>query len=192
MQKGTPAVFLDRDGTINIDHGYVHKINDFQFIKGAHETMIELKKMGYSLIIVTNQSGIGRGIYSEDSFMKLTRWMEYSLAYRGIYLDGIYFCPHHPKSKDKADDQHCNCRKPKSSMFLDAQQLLNIDMASSIMVGDKLSDIQAGRAANIATNILVKSGALITWQAIKSADFIINSIADLPKIISNIRNKSFL
>ena len=91
MSKGIPAVFLDRDGTINIDHGYVHQIDDFEFIEGSIEAMVELKKMGYALVVVTNQSGIGRGIYTEDQFMNLTESMDWSLADRGFDLDGIYF-----------------------------------------------------------------------------------------------------
>ncbi|AFH94865.1 TPA: D-glycero-beta-D-manno-heptose 1,7-bisphosphate 7-phosphatase [Providencia stuartii] len=187
MSKGIPAIFLDRDGTINIDHGYVHKIDDFQFIEGAIEAMAELKKMGYALVVVTNQSGIGRGIYSEDSFMQLTEWMDWSLADRGVDLDGIYFCPHHPEAKDKEYRQDCDCRKPKPGMLLDAQSFLNIDMASSIMVGDKLADMQAGKAAKVGTTILVKSGEAVSEEAIANADMVIESIAELPKVVKSIK-----
>nr|ELR5113229.1 D-glycero-beta-D-manno-heptose 1,7-bisphosphate 7-phosphatase [Providencia stuartii] len=187
MSKGIPAIFLDRDGTINIDHGYVHKIDDFQFIDGAIEAMAELKNMGYALVVVTNQSGIGRGIYSEDSFMQLTEWMDWSLADRGVDLDGIYFCPHHPDAKEEEYRQDCNCRKPKPGMLLDAQAFLNIDMASSIMVGDKLADMQAGKAANVGTTILVKSGETVTDEAIAAADLVIESIAELPNAVKNIK-----
>lgn len=187
MSKGIPAIFLDRDGTINIDHGYVHQIDNFEFIEGAIEAMAELKKMGYALVVVTNQSGIGRGIYSEDSFMQLTEWMDWSLADRGVELDGIYFCPHHPEAKDEAYREDCNCRKPKPGMLLEAQSFLNIDMASSIMVGDKLADMQAGRAANVGTTILVRSGETVTEEAIESADIVINSIAELPKTVKSIK-----
>nr|WP_222717622.1 MULTISPECIES: D-glycero-beta-D-manno-heptose 1,7-bisphosphate 7-phosphatase [unclassified Providencia] len=186
VSKGIPAIFLDRDGTINIDHGYVHQIDDFEFIEGAIEAMIELKKMGYALVVVTNQSGIGRGIYTEDQFMTLTEWMDWSLADRGVDLDGIYFCPHHPDATVEEYKQECNCRKPKPGMLLDAQQFLNIDMASSIMVGDKLADMQAGKAALVGTNVLVKSGEPVTDDAIASADLVINSLADLPKALKSI------
>ncbi|MEK2481977.1 D-glycero-beta-D-manno-heptose 1,7-bisphosphate 7-phosphatase [Providencia stuartii] len=190
MSKGIPAIFLDRDGTINIDHGYVHKIDDFQFIEGAIEAMAELKKMGYALVVVTNQSGIGRGIYSEDSFMQLTEWMDWSLADRGVDLDGIYFCPHHPEAKDKEYRQDCDCRKPKPGMLLDAQSFLNIDMASSIMVGDKLADMQAGKAAKVGTTILVKSGEAVSEEAIANADMVIKSIAELPKVVKSIKKQA--
>ncbi|HDN2509876.1 MULTISPECIES: D-glycero-beta-D-manno-heptose 1,7-bisphosphate 7-phosphatase [Providencia] len=187
MSNGIPAVFLDRDGTINIDHGYVHKIDDFEFIEGAIEAMLELKKMGYALVVVTNQSGIGRGIYTEDQFMQLTEWMDWSLADRGVDLDGIYFCPHHAESDVEEYQQDCNCRKPKPGMLLDAQSFLNIDMAASIMVGDKLADILAGKAANVGATVLVKSGEPVTEEAMNSADFVINSIADLPATLKRIK-----
>ncbi len=187
MSKGIPAVFLDRDGTINIDHGYVHKIDDFQFIEGAIEAMTELKKMGYALVVVTNQSGIGRGIYSEGQFMQLTEWMDWSLADRDVELDGIYFCPHHPEATEEEYRQDCNCRKPKAGMLLEAQEFLNIDMASSIMVGDKLADMQAGKAAQVGTTILVKSGEPVTDDAIANADIVINSIAELPEALKRIK-----
>ncbi|SUC36595.1 D,D-heptose 1,7-bisphosphate phosphatase [Providencia rustigianii] len=187
MSKGIPAIFLDRDGTINIDHGYVHQIDDFQFIDGAIEAMIELKKMGYALVVVTNQSGIGRGIYTEEQFEHLTEWMDWSLADRGIDLDGIYFCPHHPEATIEEYKQECNCRKPKPGMLLDAQEHLDIDMASSIMVGDKLADILAGKAAQVGTNILVKSGEAVTEEAMASADIVINSITELPETLKRFK-----
>nr|WP_247605269.1 D-glycero-beta-D-manno-heptose 1,7-bisphosphate 7-phosphatase [Providencia rettgeri] len=178
---------MDRDGTINIDHGYVHKIDDFEFIEGSIEAMLELKKMGYALVIVTNQSGIGRGIYTEDQFMQLTEWMDWSLADRGIDLDGIYFCPHHTEATVEEYRQDCNCRKPKPGMLLDAQDFLKIDMASSIMVGDKLADMLAGKAANVGTTVLVKSGESVTDEAINNADLVINSIAELPEALKRIK-----
>lgn len=187
MSKGIPAIFLDRDGTINVDHGYVHKIDDFQFIEGAIEAMAELKKMGYALVVVTNQSGIGRGVYTEDQFMQLTEWMDWSLADRDVELDGIYFCPHHPEATIENYREDCNCRKPKPGMLLDAQSVLDIDMAASIMVGDKLADIQAGKAAHVGTTVLVKSGQKVTDEAISSADIVINSIAELPEALKRIK-----
>lgn len=109
---GIPAVFLDRDGTINVDTGYLHEIDDFQFIENAIEAMQAIKQMGYALIIVTNQSGIARGMFTEDQFMHLTEWMDWSLADRGVDLDGIYYCPHHPEGTVEEFRQECNCRKP--------------------------------------------------------------------------------
>ncbi|WP_338571054.1 D-glycero-beta-D-manno-heptose 1,7-bisphosphate 7-phosphatase [Erwinia billingiae] len=180
MTDKVPAIFLDRDGTMNEDHGYVHEIDNFQFIDGAIEAMQELKKMGYALVMVTNQSGIARGIFSEDTFMQLTEWMDWSLADRDVDLDGIYFCPHHPEGVIEEYRQQCDCRKPEPGMLLSAQKELNIDMAASYMVGDKIDDMLAGRAAGVGKKVLVRSGKPITEEGEKAADWVINSLADLP------------
>ena len=143
------AIFLDRDGTINADHGYVHKIDDFQFIEGVGKALKQLQDKGYLLVLVTNQSGIARGYFSEAQFHQLTEWMDWSLDEDyGVVLDGIYYCPHHPEGKGefKAD---CDCRKPKAGMFLEAIKDLNIDPKQSYMVGDKLEDLLAAEAAGV-------------------------------------------
>ena len=108
----TPAIFLDRDGVINVDTGYVYQIDDFQFIDGVIDALRELKQKGYLLVVVTNQSGIARGLFTEEQFMSLTEWMDWSLADRGVDLDGIYFCPHHPTEGSSQYCKPCNCRKP--------------------------------------------------------------------------------
>ncbi|KEY42077.1 phosphatase [Pantoea agglomerans] len=144
-----PAIFLDRDGTLNVDNGYVHEIDDFQFIDGTIEALQQLKTMGFALVVVTNQSGIARGMFTEDTFMRLTEWMDWSLADRDVDLDGIYFCPHHPEATVAEFRQACDCRKPQPGMLLTAQEELNIDMAASYMVGDKLEDMLAGQAAGV-------------------------------------------
>ena len=175
------AVFLDRDGTLNIDHGYVHKIDDFQFIEGSIDALKALKEMGYLLVLVTNQSGIARGYFSEDQFLQLTEWMDWSLADRGVDLDSIYYCPHHPEGKGEYKEE-CECRKPKSGMLLEAIKALKIDPAQSIMVGDKIEDLKAGIGAKVKTNILVRTGKPITEEGENLADYVLDSIADLPRI----------
>ncbi|KAA1195202.1 D-glycero-beta-D-manno-heptose 1,7-bisphosphate 7-phosphatase [Photorhabdus heterorhabditis] len=187
MTQSIPAVFLDRDGTINIDHGYVHEIDDFQFIDGVIEAMIELKKMGYALVLVTNQSGIARGIFNEEQFLQLTEWMDWSLADRGVDLDGIYYCPHHPDATEGQYKKGCDCRKPQPGMLLEAQKELSIDMAASYMVGDKLEDMQAATTAKVGTKVLVRTGKLVTNEAEQAADLVINSLVDLPKAIKDIK-----
>lgn len=183
MANKIPAIFLDRDGTINIDHGFVHQIDDFQFIEGTIEAMQELKKMGYALVVVTNQSGIARGKYTEDQFMQLTEWMDWSLADRDVELDGIYFCPHHPQGSVAEYTQVCDCRKPQPGMLLSAQQQLDIDMAASYMVGDKREDMLAAQAAGVGHKILVRSGQALTSDAENAADVVLNSLAELPALI---------
>ncbi|MGE9553452.1 D-glycero-beta-D-manno-heptose 1,7-bisphosphate 7-phosphatase [Erwinia amylovora] len=180
MADKIPAIFLDRDGTINVDHGYIHEIDNFQFIDGVIDAMRELKKMGYALVMVTNQSGIARGIFSEDTFMQLTEWMDWSLADRDVDLDGIYFCPHHPDAGEEEYRQQCDCRKPQPGMLLSAKKELNIDMAASYMVGDKIDDMLAGKAAGVGIKVLVRTGKPVTEEGEKAADWVIDSLADLP------------
>ncbi|NIH17391.1 D-glycero-beta-D-manno-heptose 1,7-bisphosphate 7-phosphatase [Morganella morganii] len=187
---GIPAVFLDRDGTINADTGYLHEIDDFRFIENAIEAMQAIKQMGYALIIVTNQSGIARGMFTEDQFMHLTEWMDWSLADRGVDLDGIYYCPHHPEGTVEEFRQVCNCRKPAPGMLLDAQKHLKIDMGNSYMVGDKLDDMLAGRAAEVGTTVLVRTGKPVTKDAEAAADIVINSIADLPALLKPVQKSA--
>ncbi|AYH02661.1 D-glycero-beta-D-manno-heptose 1,7-bisphosphate 7-phosphatase [Pectobacterium parmentieri] len=183
MAQSVPAIFLDRDGTINVDHGYVHEIDDFQFIDGVIDAMRELKSMGFALVVVTNQSGIARGKFTEDQFMQLTEWMDWSLADRGVDLDGIYFCPHHPDAGEDEYRQVCDCRKPEPGMLLSAQSELYIDMAASYMVGDKVEDMQAAIGAGVGNKLLVRTGKPVTEQGESLADGVLESLADLPKWI---------
>ncbi|HBO37114.1 MAG TPA: D-glycero-beta-D-manno-heptose-1,7-bisphosphate 7-phosphatase [Pasteurellaceae bacterium] len=180
------AIFLDRDGTLNIDHGYVHEIDDFQFIDGSIEALKKLKEMDYLLVLVTNQSGIARGYFSEKQFLALTEWMDWSLADRGIDLDGIYYCPHHVDGLGEYK-QDCDCRKPKSGMLLKAIKELNIDPTQSFMVGDKIEDLQAGIGAKVQYNILVKTGKPVTEEGTQLADYILDSIADLPQLVKRVK-----
>ncbi|MFZ1873152.1 MAG: D-glycero-beta-D-manno-heptose 1,7-bisphosphate 7-phosphatase [Chania sp.] len=183
MTQRVPAIFLDRDGTINVDHGYVHEIDDFQFIDGVIDACRELKNMGFALVLVTNQSGIARGKFSEDQFMRLTEWMDWSLADRDVDLDGIYFCPHHPEALIEEYRQTCDCRKPQPGMLLLAQKELNIDLAASYMVGDKIEDMQAAAAAGVGTKVLVRTGKPVTEEGEKAADWVLNGLQDLPEAI---------
>lgn len=189
MNKNIPAVFLDRDGTINRDQGYTYKVNNFQFITGAIEAMFKLKKIGYALILVTNQSGIAKNLFTESQFFELTEWIDWSLINHGVEFNGIYYCPHHPNATKQKYKQICNCRKPKAGMLLAAKKQLNINMKASYMVGNKLSDIQAGKEAGVGTNVLVSNKEkLITEYDKKYADLIIDSLADLPNRIKIVNN----
>ncbi|AGH80420.1 D,D-heptose 1,7-bisphosphate phosphatase [Psychromonas sp. CNPT3] len=158
------AIFLDRDGVINVDHGYISKVDDFEFIEGVIDALQGFKEKGYLLVLITNQSGIARGYFTEDQFQTLTEWMDWSLADRGVDLDGIYYCPHHSEHGLGEYKVECDCRKPKPGMLLEAIKELNIDVTASILVGDKISDIQAGIAAGIENNYLVRSGKEITSE----------------------------
>ena len=180
------AIFLDRDGTLNIDYGYVHEIDNFKFIDGAIDALRELKKMGYMLVLVTNQSGIARGYFSEEQFLQLTEWMDWSLAEQDVDLDGIYYCPHHPEGKGEYKED-CDCRKPKSGMLLQAIKELKIDPTQSIMVGDKVEDLKAGIGAKVKMNVLVRTGKTVTEEGERVADYVLDSIVDLPRILKRLK-----
>jgi len=179
----SPAVFLDRDGVINKDKGYVSKIDDFEFIEGSIEAMQLLKQHGYLLVVITNQSGIARGYYSEDEFMTLTEWMDRSLAERGVDLDGVYYCPHHPEKGIGDYKQACLCRKPNTGMLDSAAKDLDIDFSQSFLVGDKLSDIQAGQKSHLKANYLVSTGKVVCEDGAKEADDVFTDLLSAAKAI---------
>ncbi len=178
-----PAVFLDRDGVINVDHGYVHDEHDFEFIEGVFEATRQLKQMGYLLVLVTNQSGIARGKFTEERFLSLTQWMDWNFVDNGVEFDGIYYCPHHPDAGVGEYKQDCDCRKPQPGMFISARDFLKIDMAKSVMVGDKAEDLMAAQAAGVGTKILVRTGKPVTEQGEALADAVLDSIARVPEYL---------
>lgn len=143
------AAFLDRDGVINVDHGYISRWEDFEFIPGALNAMRALKRAGFTLIIVTNQSGIARGYFTEERYQELTRTMELALASAGAEVEAVYHCPHHPAGVIRGLDIYCDCRKPSPGMILRARTELGLSLPNSFLVGDKRTDILAARAAGI-------------------------------------------
>ena len=148
------ALFLDRDGVININHGYVHSIKSFDFIDGIFELVRTAHANNLKIVVITNQAGIGRGFYSEQEFHQLTSWMCKEFMNQGTPIDKVYFSPFHPTEglgEYKKDDFS---RKPNPGMILQAQQALGLDLEHSILIGDKGSDIQAGNAAGVGTNLL--------------------------------------
>lgn len=156
------AAFLDRDGVINHDHAYVYRPEEFDFIDGVFDAARSLVQAGYELVIVTNQSGIGRGYYSEYDFDLCCQWMKEQFAKEGAPITAVYFCPHHPEKALDAYRCQCNCRKPEPGMILQAQKEHHYDLAHSLMVGDKPSDMKAAEQAGIGTRILVGKNGLTT------------------------------
>jgi D-glycero-D-manno-heptose 1,7-bisphosphate phosphatase len=149
------AAFLDRDGVINVDPGYVHRIEDFHFVPGTIEACGELARRGWLLVVATNQSGIGRGLYTEQDFHTLTAWMRRRFEESGAPLAGVYFCPHHPTDALDGFRIQCECRKPAPGMLLAAARELSLDLAQSILFGDKCEDLQAAHAAGIGHRVLL-------------------------------------
>jgi D-glycero-D-manno-heptose 1,7-bisphosphate phosphatase len=148
------AVFLDRDGVINVDINYAHTPEQITFIDGIFDFCSSAKAMGYKLIVITNQAGIGRGFYTEETFHALMDWMFAQFAENNVPLDAYYFCPHHPEYGVGEYKQDCNCRKPKPGMIIQAAGQWDIDLAQSILIGDKQSDIAAAIAAGMPNYIL--------------------------------------
>lgn len=142
------ALFLDRDGIINIDHGYTYKIESFRFVSGIIELISLFQSKGYQIFVVTNQSGIGRGYYKLHDFEKLTQWMIKVFKQKGISIKKVFYCPHKP-------EDNCHCRKPKTGMIEQALKEFHIDLEHSWMVGDKQSDIDLAENAHIAHSIAV-------------------------------------
>jgi D-glycero-D-manno-heptose 1,7-bisphosphate phosphatase len=139
--------------------------------------------MGYLLVLVTNQSGIARGMFTEEQFETLTEWMDWNFAENDIDFDGIYYCPHHPEATVEQYKEECDCRKPSPGMFMSAQSFLDIDMENSVMIGDKKEDMMAAQAAGVGTRILVRTGKPITEEGEALATTVLDSIADVPKFL---------
>lgn len=162
------ALFLDRDGIINVDHGYVYKIQNFTFTQGIFELIQKFSKLGYLIFIVTNQSGIGRKYYTEDDFQKLTLWMLNEFKKHNINITEVYHCPHAP-------EENCHCRKPEIGMIEKSIKDYSIDLKNSWMIGDKQSDIDLAQNAGIGNSIYI--GEICT----PNSTYCFKSISDCQK-----------
>lgn len=151
------AVFLDRDGTINVEKEYLHRVEEFEFIPGAAEAIRLLNDAGFLVIVVTNQSGIARGYYDEAALEEIHRHMERELSRFGASVDACYFCPHHPQHGIGDYRKECACRKPLPGMLLQAADDWSIDLSASFIIGDKLADVEAGLKAGCLP-LLVRTG----------------------------------
>ena len=148
------ALFLDRDGVININHGYVHTPGQTDWVPGIFELVAAAHAHGFLPIVVTNQAGIGRGLYAEAAFLDYTTWMHAQFAARGTPLLATYWCPHHPEAGIGDYRVDCDCRKPRPGMLLEAIARFDIDPARSLMIGDKQGDLDAAAAAGVAARLL--------------------------------------
>jgi D-glycero-D-manno-heptose 1,7-bisphosphate phosphatase len=151
-----PALFLDRDGVVNREIGYLYRPEQVEFTSGIFDLCRHAQTLGYALIIITNQSGIARQLYSESDFHSLMHWMNDEFLKQNVRVDGYYFCPHHPEYGIGPYRKECEDRKPQPGMILKASTDHNINLTESILIGDRCSDIQAGMAAGITNLILVR------------------------------------
>ena len=164
------AAFIDRDGVINEERDYVCRIEDFRLLPGVIEGLAQLREAGYVLVVVTNQSGIGRGLYTETDYKHLTQHMQQQLAVHGVELDAVYHCPHHPTAGIGEYRRACTCRKPQPGMLMSAARELGLSLPDSVLIGDKASDIEAGRGAGVGYCVLVESGHALSAVEQASAD----------------------
>ncbi len=156
---GHRALFLDRDGVINVNHGYVNSVENFDFVDGIFDLVRAACKAGYRVVVVTNQAGIGRGYYSEEQFHDLTDWMCAQFQKHGAPIDRVYFSPYHPTAGIGEYRKDEDTRKPGPGMILRAKRELGLSLENSVLVGDKPSDILAGITAGVRTNILFANDA---------------------------------
>ena len=169
------TIFLDRDGVINKEISYLSKVTDFQFITGVFEACQYFQLLGYKIIIVTNQSGISRGYFTENDFTNISNWMITEFKKNNIQILDIFHCPHDSES-------NCDCRKPKPGMFFEAKNKYDINMLKSWMIGDSERDIVAANSAGIKNTILVRSGHKINEKK-SSALFFLDTIMESNKVI---------
>ena len=158
------AIFIDRDGVINEDPGYVHKVEDFRFIPKAVNALKLLSQKGFKLIIITNQSGIGRGYYTKEDFLKFNNYLINELSKNKIRIERTYYCPHHP-------DESCNCRKPGTRHIEEAKKEFNIDLKRSYVIGDHPGDIGMGKKAGCKTAYVLTGHGKKHKESMKEADF---------------------
>jgi len=173
-----PAVFLDRDGTINHDEKdySIQRAEDFKFIPGALEALVKLSENDYLVVVLTNQSMVGRGFISSEKLQEIHDKLRVDVEKAGGRIDAVYYCPHHP-------DDGCGCRKPKAKMFMDAKQELDIDLSKSYMVGDTTGDILAGKNAGVST-ILVSTGLAGKDNRYEvEADYKVRDLAEAAELI---------
>ncbi|MBK8163337.1 MAG: HAD family hydrolase [Gammaproteobacteria bacterium] len=177
------ALILDRDGVVNIDRDYVHKIEDFEFVDGLFELCRMAAGQGYRIIIITNQSGIGRGYYTEDDFHLLTGWMKARFEEEGITVAQVYYCPYHPVHGIGKYKQDSYDRKPNPGMIIKAAQDFDLDLSNCILVGDRESDMKAAQTAGVGHKVLYRPEGGI--DAPTRADYVVNELNTVLELVTD-------
>lgn len=175
------ALFLDRDGVINEEKNYVHRIEDFEFMDGVFDLLSYARSLGYLLVVITNQAGIARGYYTEEDFHRLNEWMVQQFAEKGITIDRVYYCPYHPTHGIGSYKLDSPNRKPAPGMLLQAEKELHIDLSQSVLVGDKESDIEAGKRAGVGKTMLLKSARFPAEQT--KAERVVDSLTEVKQLL---------
>lgn len=184
MSVKARAAFIDRDGVINEERNYVYRIEDFLLLPSVVEGLAVLRDSGYLLIVVTNQAGIARGYYSQAAMDRLHCHLRATLADKGVKLDAIYFCPHHPQGSVSDLAMDCACRKPAPGMLLQAAHDFDLDLPSSVLIGDKLSDVLAGQQAGVGRTVLVETGHALEQSARAQADFVASNLLAAARLLT--------
>lgn len=178
MDKKRPAVFLDRDGVLTEEKGYVSAINELCIFAYAGECIAKIREKGYYSIVITNQSGIARGLFTENDLHEMNQYLKDVTG-----IDAVYYCPHHPKGIVEQYKRICDCRKPGIGLLKQAQRDFNIDMSRSYMIGDRASDIVAGQKAGVKTILLESGYGTAKLEAEVSPDYVCNDLRDVIAIL---------
>lgn len=165
------AIFLDRDGTINVEKDYLYKISDFEFLPGAVGALRILQAAGFQLIIITNQSGIARGFYTENDYHALNDWMLEELKRNDVDITAVYYCPHHPNAKVEKYRVNCDCRKPRLGLYEKAVADFNIDLSQSYVIGDKLRDCAICRTTACRGYLISSNEKLEIIEAVQNGEY---------------------
>lgn len=180
------AIFFDRDGTIIEDKGYLNSPEQIEFIPGAVEAIKMLKEAGYKTVVITNQAGVARGLVTEDMLQTIDKVLHKWILSGGTHLDGIYYCPHHPEHGVYPYRQVCECRKPHPGLIKRAERDLNLDLSQSYMIGDKATDIEAGKRVGIKTILVLTGRGQQEKNELKEKpDFIAENLLEAAKWILN-------
>jgi len=180
MSAKKRALFLDRDGVINVDIGYLHRKEDCVFLPGIFELVRRARRAGFDVFVVTNQAGIARGYYTEETFAGFTAWMMGQFEDEGAPITQVYYCPHHPDAGVGSYKIACECRKPQPGMLLRAGREHDVDLSVSVMVGDSVTDMQAARAAGVEHRFLLGEAP----QTSSQDDYM--SISDLSQVATSL------